>query len=133
MSKNSFYPDRQYIVVLDDKTPSSVSGSGPSYSVNYGMVDMSAAKHGMYALVHNREAGAGTGSTILSTYAYLITGINDGVSPATFTLTYVGDTAGDGDDSPADLYSGGGSSGSPQTAPHDIVMYLGPAFEMFVE
>jgi hypothetical protein len=87
----------------------------------------------MYALVHNREAGAGTGSTILSTYAYLITGINDGLSPATFTLTYVGDTAGDGDDSPADLYSGGGSSGSPQKAPHDIVMYLGPAFEMFVE
>jgi hypothetical protein len=133
MSKNSFYPDRQYIVVLDDKTPSSVSGSGPSYSVNYGMADMSAAKEGMYVLVDSREAGAGTGSTVLSTYAYIITGVNASVMPATFTLTYVGDTAGDGDDSPADLYSGGGSSGSPATATHDIVMYLGPAFEMFVE
>ena len=87
----------------------------------------------MYVLVDSREAGAGTGSTVLSTYAYIITGVNASVMPATFTLTYVGDTAGDGDDSPADLYSGGGSSGSPATATHDIVMYLGPAFEMFVE
>ena len=133
MSKNSFYPDRQYIVVFNDRPPQSISGSGPSYSVNSGMADMSAAKEGMYVLVDSRETGAGTGSTVLSTYAYIITGVNASVMPATFTLTYVGDTAGDGDDSPADLYSGGGSSGSPQTAPHDIVMYLGPAFEMFVE
>ncbi len=133
MSKNSFYPDRQYIVVFNDRPPQSISGSGPSYSVNYGMADMSAAKEGMYVLVDSREAGAGTGSTVLSTYAYIITGVNASVMPATFTLTYVGDTAGDGDDSPADLYSGGGSSGSPATATHDIVMYLGPAFEMFVE
>ena len=133
MSKNSFYPDRQYIVVFNDRPPQSISGSGPSYSVNYGMADMSAAKEGMYVLVDRREAGAGTGSTVLSTYAYIITGVNASVMPATFTLTYVGDTAGDGDDSPADLYSGGGSSGSPATATHDIVMYLGPAFEMFVE
>ena len=133
MSKNSFYPDRQYIVVFNDRPPQSISGSGPSYSVNYGMADMSAAKEGMYVLVDSREAGAGTGSTVLSTYAYIITGVNASVMPATFTLTYVGDRAGDGDDSPADLYSGGGSSGSPATATHDIVMYLGPAFEMFVE
>lgn len=107
MSKNSFYPDRQYIVVFNDRPPQSISGSGPSYSVNYGMADMSAAKEGMYVLVDSREAGAGTGSTVLSTYAYIITGVNASVMPATFTLTYVGDTAGDGDDSPADLYSGG--------------------------
>ena len=133
MSKNSFYPDRQYIAVLNDRPPQSISGSGPSYSINYGFADMSAAKQGMYVLIDKREAGAGTGSTVLSTYAYIITGVNASVMPATYTITYVGDTAGDGDDSPADLYSGGGSSGSPATATHDVVMYLGPQFEMFME
>ena len=44
----------------------------------------------------------------------------------TITMKYESDTSLLGDDSPADLYSGGGSSGSPDIADHKVVRGLAP-------
>ena len=88
------------------------------------MSDPSSAKIGDKVIVEKREAGAGTGSTVLSTYTYIVTDVDQLLYQ--ITMKYESDTNGDGDDSPADLYSGGGSSGSPQIAPHEIVRGLAP-------
>ena len=112
-----------YKTIISSLTVSSVSGSGPSYTVSY-LSDPSDAKIGDKVLVEKRAAGAGTGSTVLSTYTYIVTGVSDLFRQ--ITMKYESDTNLDGDDSPADLYSGGGSSGSPQTAPHKIVRGLAP-------
>ena len=120
------------IATLEAYNEGSVSGSGPSYTVTYDSgQDISAAQVGHFVYVEKRTAGAGTGSTVASTYVYLITAITDGEQPE-MTLKYIYDTADLGDDSPADLHRGGGSSGSPQIADHKVVMVLGPAFSMFM-
>jgi hypothetical protein len=103
---------------IESAVVSSVTGSGPSYNVVY-TTNVSAARVGDKVNVEKREAGAGTSSTVLSTYTYEITGLDRSLNQ--LTLTYESDTASLGDDSPADLPSGGGSSGSPEIAPHDIV------------
>ena len=120
------------IATLEAYNEGSVSGSGPSYTVTYDSgQDISAAQVGHFVYVEKRTAGAGTSSTVESTYVYLITAITDGEQPE-MTLKYMYDTADLGDDSPADLHRGGGSSGSPQIADHKVVMVLGPAFSMFM-
>ena len=103
---------------IESAVVSSVTGSGPSYNVVY-TTNVSAARVGDKVNVEKREAGAGTSSTVLSTYTYEITGLDRSLNQ--LTLTYESDTGSLGDDSPADLPSGGGSSGSPEIAPHDIV------------
>lgn len=112
-----------YKTIISSLTVSSVSGSGPSYTVTY-LSDPSNAKIGDKVIVEKRAAGDGTGSTVLSTYTYIVTGTNYGSNQ--LTVKYESDTDGLGDDSPADLYSGGGSSGSPEIAPHEIVRGLAP-------
>ena len=139
---------RDHVVVissLDCSNDGSVSGSGPSYTVTYDTgEDVSDAQIGHYVYIEKREAGAGASSTVLSTYVYVITakttgsGLGGGELEApdgqhTLTLKYVYDTAETGDDSPADLPNGSGSSGSPDRADHKVVMILGPSFEMFME
>ena len=120
------------IATLEAYNEGSVSGSGPSYTVTYDSgQDISAAQVGHFVYVEKRTAGAGTSSTVASTYVYLITAITDGEQPE-MTLKYMYDTADLGDDSPADLHRGGGSSGAPQIADHKVVMVLGPAFSMFM-
>ena len=103
---------------IESAVVSSVTGSGPSYNVVY-TTNVSAARVGDKVNVEKREAGAGTSSTVLSTYTYEITALDRSLNQ--LTLTYESDTGSLGDDSPADLPSGGGSSGSPEIAPHDIV------------
>ena len=120
------------IATLEAYNEGSVSGSGPSYTVTYDSgQDISAAQVGHFVYVEKRTAGAGTSSTVASTYVYLITAITDGEQPE-MTLKYMYDTADLGDDSPADLHRGGGSSGFHQIADHKVVMVLGPAFSMFM-
>jgi len=131
---------RNHIVVISSLScanDGSVSGSGPSYTVTYDTgEDVSDAKIGQFVYIEKREAGGGSGSSVLSTYVYLITAKNDGTGLGgneQLTMKYIYDTAGTGDDSPADLPSGDGSSGSPERATHKVVAVLGSAFEMFVE
>ena len=130
---------RNHVVIIatvEAYNEGSVSGSGPSYTVTYdSSQDISAAKVGHFVYVEKRTAGAGTGSTVASTYVYLVTAIGEtgaiGDQPE-MTLKYIYDTAGLGDDSPADLHRGGGSSGFPQIADHKVVMVLGEAFNIFI-
>ena len=130
---------RNHVVIISALTlagDGSVSGSGPSYTVTYDTdEDASNAKVGQVVYVEKRVAGAGASSTIQSTYVYLITAITEtggaGDQPV-MTLKYIYDTAETGDDSPADLPKGDGSSGSPNKADHKVVMELGAAFSAFV-
>lgn len=121
---------RNQLVIIAAATVSSVSGSGPSYTVDY-LTNTTSVQVGDRVVVHKRAAGAGTGSTILSTYHYRVTAVASLLNQ--LTLQYQSDTGGLGDDSPADLYSGGGSSGSPQIAPHEVRRDLGASFLIFVE
>lgn len=124
------YQARQYVVVINDLAPNTCSGSGPNYTVTYALA-IGDVRPGMYVVIDKRGAGDGGGSEILSTYIYKVTGADYGAKQ--IQMTYVSDSAGDGDDSPCDLPSGTGSSGSPNKATHDVVTYLGSAFEMFME
>lgn len=136
---------RDHVVVISSlqcHNDGSVSSGGPSYTVTYDTgEDVSDAQIGHYVYIEKREAGAGASSTVLSTYVYVITGKNTGGGGEEMemggqhelTLKYVYDTAETGEDSPADLYNGSGSSGSPDRADHKVVMILGPSFEMFME
>jgi len=130
---NSFQP---YNTIISSATVQSVTGSGPSYTVTYTTNVVDDTKIGDKVIVEKRDAGAGAGSTILSTYTYIVTSVGSELLtiPPTYDLTmkYEYDTAGLGDDSPADLYSGGGSSGSPEKAPHLIGRLTAP-FILFVE
>ena len=124
------------IATIEAYSEGSVTGSGPNYVIAYDSdQDISAAKVGHFVYVEKRTAGTGTGSPVASTYVYLITAIgetgSEGDQPE-MTLKYIYDTAGTGDDSPADLHRGGGSSGSPQIADHKVVMVLGEAFNVFI-
>ena len=120
---------RNTIRIYTNLAVSSCSGSGPAYTVNYGS-SVANVQVGDVVTVYKRAAGAGGSSTVVSTYTYHVTGITDS---DTLTLTYVSDTDSDGDDSPCDLPSGTGSSGSPNKAPHTFDRNLGSAFLMFVE
>lgn len=119
----------QLVIIAEAEVYAVVSGSGPSYNVQY-YDSITSVQVGDRVVVKKRAAGAGTGSTILSTYHYRVTAI---VGSGVLTLTYQSDTAGSGDDSPADLYSGGGSSGSPEIAPHEFRRDLGASFIIFME
>ena len=121
---------RNQLIIIAAATVSSVSGSGPSYTVDY-LTNTTSVQVGDRVVVHKRAAGAGTGSTILSTYHYRVTAVASLLNQ--LTLQYQSDTGGLGDDSPADLYSGGGSSGSPEIAPHEVRRDLGASFVIFVE
>ena len=129
---------RNHVVIgTESETERTVSGSGPTYTISY---DPGSPPQtlivGDHVYVEKRGAGDGTGSTVLSTYVYVITAISYGGEEASaddITMKYLYDTAGTGDDSPLDLPSGGGSSGSPEQAPHKFVKILGSAFEMFME
>ena len=130
---------RDHVVIISSLTCSddgSVSGSGPSYTVTYDTgEDVSDAQVGHFVYIEKREAGAGASSTVLSTYVYLITAVASGGGDGglglgeseQLTLKYIYDTANLGDDSPADLPNGSGSSGSPERADHKVVMVLGEA------
>lgn len=120
---------QQYQTIIASATVQSVSGSGPSYTVDY-LTDTTTSRIGDKVIVEKRDAGAGTGSTILSTYTYIVTAVDALLYQ--LTIKYESDTAGLGDDSPADLYSGGGSSGSPEIAPHKIVRLVAGNFVSFL-
>ena len=135
---------RNHVVVISSlqcHNDGSVSGSGPSYTVTYDTgEDVRDAQIGHYVYIEKRGAGDGASSTVLSTYVYVITAKTTGGGGEmemggnhTLTLKYLYDTAETGDDSPADLPNGSGSSGSPERADHQVVMILGPGFEMFME
>jgi len=127
---------RNHIVIHNNVSTesASVSGSGPLYVVSYDDTDSpDSAKVGHHVYIEKRAAGD-SGGTVLSTYVYVVTVVvTEEESGAELTMKYLYDTAGTGDDSPLDLPSGEGSSGSPEPATHDIVMILGPAFEAFVD
>jgi hypothetical protein len=123
---NSFQP---YYTIISSVAVDSVSEGGPSYTVTY-LSSISDAKIGDKVIVESRGAGAGTGSTILSTYTYIVTNVE--YETDELTIKYEYDTAGLGDDSPSDLYSGGGSSGSPAKAPH-LVGRLTSSAILFVD
>lgn len=129
---------RNHVVIgTESGTERTVSGTGPNYTVSYTPGDPPQTLIvGDYVYIEKREAGAGTGSTLLSTYVYVITAVTyaggEGSSDD-ITMQWLYETAGTyGDDSPLDLYSGGGSSGDPEQAPHKFVKILGPAFTMFM-
>jgi hypothetical protein len=123
------------LIATDTETERTATGSGPSYTVTYTPVDTFLnVDLGDYVYVEKRVAGAGTSSTVLSTYVYVVTAISldaEG-SGDDITMKYLYDTAGLCDDSPLDLPSGGGTSGEPLQAEHKYVRILGPAFSMFV-
>ena len=128
---------RNHVVIgTESGTERTASGSGPNYVVSYEPGGPPTTLIiGDHVYVEKRAAGGGTSSTILSTYVYVITAVSyaGGESSSDdITMKYLYDTAGTGDDSPLDLPSGGGSSGSPEQAPHKFVKILGPAFSMFM-
>ena len=120
---------RQTITVYTDIALSSCSGSGPSYTANYGSSVVN-VQVGDWITAYKRVAGAGGSSTIESTYTYQVTAITDS---DTLTVKYITYSDSDGDDSPCDLPSGTGSSGSPNKAPHTFTRDLGAAFLAFME
>ena len=108
---------------IDTKTPSTSSGSGPSYTIGFtaNPTIKSASQNGIavgdIATMDTDEAGANGGGfppvgSIPSTYTFLVTGI----SGSSITVKYISDTGGKGDASPLGLYTGNGSSGSPEQA-----------------
>jgi hypothetical protein len=131
---------RNHIVIgTETGTERTGSGTGPNYTVSYEPGGPPTTLIiGDYIYVEKRAAGAGTGSTVLSTYAYVITAVTyvdveAGGTTDDITMQWLYETAGTyGDDSPLDLPSGGGSSGAPEQAPHKFVKILGPAFTMFI-
>jgi len=130
---------RNHVVIgTESGTERTVSGTGPNYTISYAPSGPPTNLIiGDHVYVEKRGAGDGTGSSVLSTYVYVITAvtyadIEEGGSSDDITMQYIYDTAGTGDDSPLDLPSGGGSSGSPEQAPHKFVKILGSAFEMFM-
>ena len=129
---------RNHIVIHNNAGVSSCSGSGPSYTITYDD-EYANAKVGHHVYVEKREAGGGGSSAVLSTYVYVVTAVGGGGGgeelggQTQLTIKYLYDTAGTGDDSPCDLPSGTGSSGSPEKATHDIVMVLGDALTAFVD
>ncbi len=102
---------------------------GPIYRVDYGS-SVANVQVGDWITANKRTAGAGGSSTIVSVYTYQVTAIIDS---DTLDIKYISDSASSGDDSPCDLPSGTGSSGSPNKAPHKFTRDLGSAFKMFID
>ena len=126
---------RNTITVVSNRAVNSCSGSGPTYTVNYG-ASVATVQVGDWIEAAHREAGDSDGD-IISTYIYQVTAITDS---DTLVVKYITDRQDPdtpesalGDDSPCDLNSGEGSSGSPTNSPHTFTRDLGSAFEMFVE
>ena len=123
---------RNTITVYTNVALSSCAGSGPSYTTNYGS-SVANVQVGDHVTVYKMDAGNGEydadANNESSIYTYLVTGKTDA---DTLTIKYITDTNGDGDDSPCDLPSGTGSSGSPNKAPHTFTRDLGAAFLAFV-
>ena len=108
---------------IDTRTPSTSGGSGPSYTIGFttSPTIKSYSQNGIavgdIATMDTDEAGANSGelvSSLPSTYTYLVTAISSGGN--SITVKYISDTAGKGDASPLGLYTGNGSSGSPEQA-----------------
>ena len=125
---------RNTITIYSDIAVSSCSGTGPNYTVNYG-ASVANVQIGDWVTAEHYTAGDNT--DFLSTYTYQVTAITDS---DTLVVKYITDVIPDvtpsaalGDDSPCDLNSGEGSSGSPTNSPHTFTRDLGSAFEMFVE
>ena len=125
---------RNTITIYTNIAVSSCSGSGPTYTVNYG-TSVANTQIGDWITAEHYTAGDNTDH--LSTYTYQVTAITDS---DTLVVKYITDVVPDvmpaqslGDDSPCDLNSGEGSSGSPTNSPHTFTRDLGSAFEMFVE
>ena len=125
---------RNTITIHTDIAVSSCSGSGPTYTVNYSSYNLFTIgiQIGDWITAVHREAGD-DGGDILSTYTYQVIGITDS---DTLTVKYITDDDGNGsalgDDSPCDLNSGTGSSGSPINSPHTFTRDLGASFGLFV-
>ena len=92
---------------IDTETPSTSSGSGPSYTVTFGTTP-TGIHVGDIGFMDTEDAGGGNPSD----YTFLVTAI----SGDDITLKYLTDTASKGDASPLGLYDGSGSSGSPNQA-----------------
>ena len=122
---------RNTLTIYASIAVSSCSGSGPTYTVNYGSSVANTQVGDWITALHYT---AGDGDDLLSTYTYQVTAITDS---DTLTVKYITDDDGAdgnlGDASPCDLNSGEGSSGSPENAPHKFTRDLGAAFEIFVE
>ena len=103
---------RNTITIYSSIAVSSCSGSGPTYTVNYISSVANAQIGDWITAVHHT---AGDPDDTLSTYTYQVTGITDS---DTLTVKYITDSDALGDDSPCDLNSGEGSSGSPENSPH---------------
>jgi hypothetical protein len=105
---------------------------GPIYRISYSgsSTAVENVQVGDWVTVNKRVAGAGGSSTISSVYTYQVTAIING---NTLDIKYISDSAEEGDDSPCDLPSGTGSSGSPNKAPHKFTRDLGSAFKMFID
>jgi len=105
---------------IDVETPSASSGAGPSYVITFANTPIikTAGSNGIavgdIGVMYNTDsAGANSGGAPdPSTYTFLVTAI----SGSNITLKYLTDTAGKGDASPFVLYTGNGSSGSPEQA-----------------
>jgi hypothetical protein len=125
---------RNTITIQTDIPVSSCSGSGPTYTVDYASYNLFTLgiQIGDWITAVHREAGD-DGGDILSTYTYQVIGITDS---DTLTVKYITDDDGNGsalgDDSPCDLNSGEGSSGSPTNSPHTFTRDLGASFGLFV-
>jgi len=108
---------------IDTRTPSTSGGSGPSYTIGFTSTPTikSASQNGIavgdIATMDTDEAGAngdGINPSSPSTYTYLVTAISSGGN--SITVKYISDTGLKGDASPVGLYTGNGSSGSPEQA-----------------
>jgi len=118
---------RQQIIVHTN-TPTSCTGSGPTYNVDY-ISNHSGIQVGDWVSVNHEEAG--NDGNILSVYTYQVTAI---VDADTLTLKWISATNSYGDDSPCDLCDGTGSSDlCGGIAPHTFKRDLGSAFITFVE
>jgi len=125
---------RNTITIATDIAVSSCSGSGPNYTVNYSSYNLFTIGIQIGDWITALHYTAGNDTDLLSTYTYQVVGITDS---DTLVVKYITDDDGNGqaleDDSPCDLNSGEGSSGSPTNSPHTFTRDLGSAFEMFVE
>ena len=125
---------RNTITIATDIAVSSCSGSGPTYTVNYASYNLLTLGIQIGDWITALHYEAGEPETLVSTYTYQVTAITDSDTLTVKYITDVGESIGSyGDDSPCDLNSGQGSSGSPENSPHKFTRDLGAAFEMFVE
>ncbi len=125
---------RNTITIATDIAVSSCSGSGPTYTVNYASYNLFTLgiQIGDWITAVHREAGD-VGGDILSIYTYQVFGITDSDTLTVKDITYDdGNGSAIGDDSPCDLNSGEGSSGSPTNSPHTFTRDLGASFGLFV-